>query len=249
MKKEKLLYAIGQINEDYITDAEPGKKTSNKPVWLKYVAVAACLALALGLGITLLTSGNGEIELPLSTGNICVKYIEKAPAASPKADLEWLTEEELFTKYETAIFSGTIAEIRNIQIDYNGSIDYGAIAKISVENVYRGDCICGETVSVLLPGPVNMKGVWVEDTETISAMREGMRGIFMPLQYDDESFRSQNGATLYLNDIADYGFLDGRRCAFLETDEGLVFAREAYDSIAAATTLGEVENYILDMIP
>lgn len=249
MKNEKLLYAIGQIDDDYITDAEPKEKKTNKSIWLKCGAVAACLALALGLGIPLLTGDNGEIELPSSTGNICVKYIDKAPVAFQKAELEWLTEEELFTKYETAIFSGTIVKIRNIQIDYNGSLEYGAIAKIRADKIYRGNCSAGETVSVLLPCSVDMKGMWVEDTGTVSTMRNGMRGIFMPFKYDDESYRSQNGATLYLKDIADYGFFDGWRCAFLETDEGLLFAREAYASIAAASTLEEVESYILDMIP
>lgn len=249
MKNEKLLNAIGQINDDYITDAKPREKKSSRAFWIKFGAIAACFAFTLGIGISMLMQDNENIKLSLSSENIRVEYIEEVSTISTQTDLEWLTEEEIFTKYETTIFSGTINEIRNIQIDYNGGFrDYRAIAKITIEDIYRGDLSSGDIVTVLLPCPVNMQGVWVEDTETVSAMREGMRGIFMPIQYDEESYRTENGATLFLQDIADYGFLDGWRYTFLQTDEGLVFAREAFSSIDTATTLGEVENYIIDMI-
>ncbi len=51
-----------------------------------------------------------------------------------------------------------------------------------------------------------------------------------------------------LKDVAGYGFADGRRYVFLETDTGLVFARDAYPTISSATTLQEVENYVLEMV-
>ena len=125
--------------------------------------------------------------------------------------------------------------------------NYRAIAEIEVETVYRGSCNAGDIVSVLLPSPV-MNGFWAEDTDTVSSMQAGMTGIFMPIVYDDTSVREQNGARLALKDIADYGFADGVRYAFLETQNGLVFSRSSYESISDATTLDEIENYILNMI-
>ena len=68
-------------------------------------------------------------------------------------------------------------------------------------------------------------------------MREGMRGIFMPIRYDADSIWQENGATLYLQKAAPYGFADGLRFAFLETDRGLVYARHAWPSFAGASTL------------
>ena len=56
------------------------------------------------------------------------------------------------------------------------------------------------------------------------------------------------GASLDKRDLADYDFVDGERYAFLETDSGLVFSRWAYASIADATTLDEVEEYIEKML-
>ena len=162
--------------------------------------------------------------------------------------LIYLTEEELFTYFDTAVFRGTVREIRNIELDFNGDSAYRAIAEIEVERVYRGPCEAGETVSVMLPCPIE-QGLWVEDTETVSAMREGMSGIFMPVVYDSENSRwEQNGAVLIKKDLVDYGFADGVRYAFLETELGLIFDRGAYESIADAQTIDEIEEYILDMI-
>ena len=153
-----------------------------------------------------------------------------------------LTEEELFTSCDTVIFRGRILNISNIEISFNGDKDYGAIAEIEVETVYRGSCDIGDKVSVLLPCPI-MEDYWVEDTDTVSVMQAGMTGISMPMIYTDTSMHLQNGAKLALKD-----FGDGERFAFLVTKNGLVFDRRSYESISDAATLDEIENYILNMI-
>ena len=80
-------------------------------------------------------------------------------------------------------------------------------------------------------------------------MKTGVTGIFMPVIYDDEnSIWEQNGARLDKRDIADYGFADDERFAFLETEDGLVFSFFSYGSIDDATTLDEVEDYIKAML-
>ena len=71
----------------------------------------------------------------------------------------------------------------------------------------------------------------------------------MPMIYNDEnSFFFFFGAKIDKRELADYGFADGERYAFLQTDDGLVFSREAYSSIANATTLDEIEEYIEAML-
>ena len=71
----------------------------------------------------------------------------------------------------------------------------------------------------------------------------------MPIFYNDEnSIWKQNNACLVKKDIAEYGFLDGLQYAFLETESGLVFSQETYESIADVTTLNEVEEYIQTML-
>jgi hypothetical protein len=90
--------------------------------------------------------------------------------------------------------------------------------------------------------------MWVEDTEVVSSMRAGMTGIFMPVKYDKTMYREENGARLYFQDIAEYGFLDGIRYAFLDSGRGLIFNRYAYKSISSASSLEQIEKYIAKMI-
>ncbi len=51
MKKENLYEAIGEINEDYINEAHKTVKKKSRPVWVKWVSMAACLSLIVMLGI------------------------------------------------------------------------------------------------------------------------------------------------------------------------------------------------------
>ena len=45
MKKEQLYEVLGDINENYVNDAHMTAKKSAYPIWLKWVAMAACLCL------------------------------------------------------------------------------------------------------------------------------------------------------------------------------------------------------------
>ena len=48
--------------------------------------------------------------------------------------------------------------------------------------------------------------------------------------------------------ILNANWIDGLQYAFLETESGLVFSKETYESIADVTTLNEVEEYIQTML-
>ena len=258
--------AMGEINGRYIDEAINYKKAGDvhavdKSVqWPEkrspkrkavkrrlIVAAAGCLAVAL-LIVLLIANGWGEpLALSDRSSNVTVRYTGN-PLIFQSGCLINLTEEELFTEFDTAIFKGTISEVRNIVVSFNGEKEYRAIAKIKVEKVYRGTCSEGDTVSVMRPCPVST-ALKVTSTTPVSAMKAGVTGIFMPVEYDDESaLWLENGARLDKRDIAGYGFADGERYAFLETDSGLVFARYAYGSIADADTLEEVEAYIEKML-
>lgn len=249
MKPEIISDAMGRIDDAIIeeTNGVRQNKKAKKRGWVKWAACAACLALVLAVGIPMMNNQQGQLKLSDNSVGVTVRYTDNALAVGGSPDLKYLTEDELFTYHDTVIFKGAVSEIKNIELDFNGTLEYRAVAKIKVEEVYRGPCAVGDTVSVLLPGPVS-EGVWVEDTETVSAMRAGSTGIFMPVIYDETSIWEQNGAKLAKKDIADCGFADGVRYAFVETANGLVFDRGSYASIAGAESLEEVENYILSKI-
>ncbi|MHB1155189.1 MAG: hypothetical protein ACYC00_23055, partial [Eubacteriales bacterium] len=180
-------------------------------------------------------------------GNISAKYVKKAPHVISLSDLVFLTEEEIFNNYNTSVFKGTVEEIRNIKIDFNGSAEYRAIAKIKIDKIYRGNETAGDIISVLIPCPID-SGTWVEDTDVISGIRVGTNGIFMPVKYDETSYREENGARVYWLDIAEYGFMDGMRFAFIKIENGMIFDRDAFMSVKTANSFDEIEEYIIEML-
>lgn len=240
--------ALGELDDKYISEAMTYRPKAKQRGWMRWAACAACVALVLAAAGRWNAARQNRFPLSDRSANVTVRYADPTEASfTSRYSLIYLTEEELFTRFDTAIFKGTVAEIDNIEVAFGESKSYRAIAEIEVETVYRGPCAAGERVSVLLPCPIT-SGIWVEDTGVISQLRTGVTGIFMPIIYDESSIWEQNGAVLALTDVADYGFADGMRYAFLETEGGLVFAHSAYESIAGAANLEEIEAYILEMI-
>lgn len=249
MNTKKFSDAMSQIDDKYIDETLNYKK-NKKITWIKFGAVAACFAVVFS-SIYLAWANTSKKQFILSDNsyNVTVKYINRVPFDNTSTSymLAYYTEEELLSD-NTDIFKGKILSVDNIVMDFNGEKLYRAIAQIKIEKVYRGSCDKGETVSVMLPCPIN-QNFWVEDTDIISAMKEGMTGIFMPTAYNEQnSILKYNNAVLVKKDIADYGFPDGMRYAFLETEDGLIFDRGSYETISDAKTLDEVEKYIKNMI-
>ncbi len=268
MKHRELFQAIGHIDDDLIIDAGTGELTdiitdyfldtgidaasdseaaqrTRKFIRRKLIPAAGFILIALVVTIASRISNHTDLIL---SGNISVRYIDKAPTFINSYSLaERLTEEELFYKYNTDVFLGTVKEIKNIEISFGSRKEYRAIAKIEINKVYRGDKKAGEVTAILLPSPINT-GVIVEDTEVISKIRVGENGIFMPVKYDKETVEEVNNEKLYLNELAEYGLMDGVRFAFLETENGLIFDRASYESVKAAASIQEIEDYVLKML-
>lgn len=179
---------------------------------------------------------------------VTVKYIKKVPDGITAADnLVSISESDLINKNSTYIFKGKIIKIQNISISFKNMKEYRAIVEIKIDKVYRGECGVGEKVKTLVPCAIG-KNIWAEDSDTLLKMEEGMTGIFMPYKFKDSSVYEANGKKLTLKDIADYGFLDGSRYAFLKGKDCLIFSRTDYPSASAAEKLEDIENYILSMI-
>ena len=51
MKEKRILNALEHVDKKYIEDAAPAKQKSKKTVWVRWVAVAACLCLAVGIAV------------------------------------------------------------------------------------------------------------------------------------------------------------------------------------------------------
>ena len=257
MKNTKLLRAIGGVDDELIESAAPKTKTAQrkKAMWLRWaIPAAACLVIAVAIVIPLLNSGGGDdFNLVLSNG-VTVNRVNNPPTIQSHADLMYLTEEELFSDWrgmERVVFDGVVKKVDNIVLRFGSewhNESYRAIAYIEVGEVYRGNIEPGTTVTVLLPAPVGNNNIWVEDTSVSTQMTVGTMGIFLPVRYNESSTWEENGNTLYLQELAEYGLLDGERHAFLEKQGELVFRRDAYPSVADATTMDEIRQYVMTML-
>ena len=257
MNKDELFETINNIDDTYIAEVTPGRlsntgRTKRPAHLVRWVAgIAACAAAFIFAVVLMHSSDHGRVPIELSDAskNVTVCYIESedVPSISGSASLVPLTEEEIFHKYNSAIFRGTVVSIRNIELNYNGWKEYQAIAEIRISQVYRGDCRTGDTLTVLLPCPI-MVGYHVSECNVAEAIRTGMEGIFMPVKYDNTYICTQNGATLQYKDLAEYGLFDGARWAFLSTDTGLLFDPYAFESLGTPETLDDIEQYIEKML-
>ena len=77
MKKERLLNAIGEIDDKLILDAKPEVKVKQRKVRHQWIAaLAACFVLALCLGVAIpFTAGNGEAGTVTMEINPGVEYV------------------------------------------------------------------------------------------------------------------------------------------------------------------------------
>ena len=240
---ERMLSAILERNRSVRNGTDKVNNMLKTKKWL--IPVVASLALLVAFSIPILHNMRSRIPLSGASSGVTVRYANlSGDAYQTSSVLIPLTEDELFTFFDTAIFGGTVVELNNIVVDCNGMKSYWCIAKIEVSKAYRGDINPGDTVSVRMDFPI-INTQSAEDMDTLSQLRVGMRGLFMPVIYDNTSMYEHNGATLALKDIADFGFADGVRFAFLETSNGLVFDRQSYETISNATTLDEIEEYVL----
>lgn len=248
MNRETLFESIGMLDEDILERSEKKMRNSGRII-ITLGTIAACLALIFTLALPSKNKPLENITMPAAFQSGIAKYIESPPSdlSFTKADLMWLSQEDIFNKWNTAIFSGTVTKLNNIVINFNGDKSYRAIAEIKVDKIYRGAIDKGDTVSLLLPCPIG-GGIRMTGTEIISQLTVGSTGIFMPIEYDGSAYWEQNGYALKLQDVAPFGLADGMRFAFIESKAGIVFARDMYPAISEAKTMEEIENYILGMI-
>ncbi|WP_214741806.1 hypothetical protein [Exiguobacterium sp. s48] len=242
MKNEQLLRLLGEVDDWYI---EESMMVERKPYQrLKW---GGGLLIVIAAGFMLFTSNVWNERIPLSTdstaNSVHIVDQSKVKPGISEENLNDMTEDELFSKWNPVVVRGAVSDIRHIEIDFNGETEYQSLIKIHVSNVYRGDVQVGQDL-IVRADAIEETGQ-ASHSSVISHVRQGMEGIFMPIPYDDEFVWEQNDATLRLKDIADYGFPDGERYLFLDTPNGLLFERGAYPSLQDLDSLDEVEHWMM----
>ncbi len=246
----------------YIDSKKNQKEGNMNKIGLKrgVYGTAAALIVVTAAFILITSSFNKKNLIPLkaSTGGVKVSYIHSGSIkpqgiSSDYSIAELLEDDKLIEKYNLSIFQGTVEKIENIKIDFGGESEYyRAIASIRVEESYRGEEMQGDIVNVLLPCPIyteeDKEKIFIEDTEVISQLKTGMKGIFLPKKYAPNDFWQEGGETLYLKDISDYGFMDGEQFVFLQGEERITYNKHTHSSLKDNPTMEDVKNYIKRII-
>ena len=186
------------------------------------------------------TGNSSVIQLSDASYGVTVS-VEEHPEEPmiPMLKLCEMTEQELVDSCDL-IVRGTVKSIRNIRLTADGVDVTRALVTITPTVVIKG--AASGDVTLLASCPID--GTFqIEDTETACAIRTGMEGIFMLQAYGQTELWELENAALRWKDIADYHFGDGRRYAFLNTNQGLLYAEWAYPSLQAGT-LDDVQAYL-----
>ena len=253
MKNERLLRVIGDVDERFIAEAAPGTKRRRAGAWVKWAA-AACACLAVCAAIVLPRLGKdtrlpGWIKLSKETTAKVELAEGELPQSGGKDLLVYYSEEEMFAMEDLYIFRGTITDLTNLRIDFNGEQEVFCVVTIRAEKVYQGDIPVGKPVRMLVTCPINPDGSpAAEDHGLIAQVKIGMEGIFMPMICDENAIWEENGATLTMSDVAQCVLGDGVRWVFLETDRGLSYLRPAYPGARGSATLDDIEEYVVRML-
>lgn len=253
MTADVLFEILGEADDAFIASAGRKMAVSRKKRYGIAVGIAACLVLGT-MGVRYLPALHTQAPysdcIPLSDASegVTAKYVETVPEQFACNDYGWesRTEKELFHSFDTVIFKGTVEKIEKIEVDFDGEKDYCAVIEISVVEVYRGNLQIGEQISALIQD--NFWYIACAQDLTLAQVEIGMTGIFMPYAFDDSDIWQRNDAILAEKDLADYGFPDSERFAFLDTKDGLVYAGFAYTSLKNAQTLSDVEDFVQFML-
>ena len=252
-KNEQLLRAMGDIDEQFIAESVPGPKKHRAGAWLRWAA-AACACMAVCAAIVLPRLGNnsrlpGWINLSKETTAKVELAEGELPENGAKNSLVYFSEEEMFAMEDIYIFRGTVTDITNLKIDFNGEQELFCVVTIRAEKVFQGDIPAGKTIRMLVCCPINPDGrAAAEDHGVIAQVKVGMEGIFMPMICDESAVWEENGATLTMLDVAQCVLGDGVRWVFLGTDRGLSYLQPAYPGAKGSATLDDIEAYVVRML-
>ena len=213
------------------------------------IFVIVIIAVIIGAMIYFYSNGNNNtIELKKSDGGIEVSYVDGTYKNESKSNLAEIKQDKIWNDDKYCIVEGTVEKANNIEIRIDDKKMYNAIIEIKVESDIKGKIKEGSTISVLSGCATMKEEIYQEDSYINSQIEEGDRGIFIIHKYGIDDTLELNQKILYLSELADYGFEDAERFAFIEKNGNILFSSNFYRDLKDNAKLDEVKSYIEDKI-
>lgn len=247
MRGDEFLEKMELVDPPLVEAADAAPKKSRITI-KKLIAVAACLCLVAVAAVLLSQPDKVRLSDASTVTAIYGFDTEEIPWPDKKVHYEWYDEDELFSGDDLYVFRGTVTELRDITLDYNGYKKGECIATVKIEKVYKGDIKAGDEITIELPFPICVDENYVKEPNLIRNIKVGTEGIFTPRAWGENMYTENNGAVLMNRDIADCALGDGFRGVFLDTGEWLVYWKDAYPGAKGAETLDDIEEYVINML-
>lgn len=213
------------------------------------IFVIVIIAVIIGAMIYFYSNGNNNtIELKKSDGGIEVSYVDGNYKNESKSNLAEIKQDKIWNDDKYCIVEGIVEKANNIEIRIDDKKMYNAIIEIKVESDIKGKIKEGSTISVLSGCATMKEEIYQEDSYINSQIEEGDRGIFIIHKYGIDDTLELNQKILYLSELADYGFEDAERFAFIEKNGNTLFSSNFYKDLKDNAKLDEVKSYIEDKI-
>ena len=213
------------------------------------IFVIVIIAVSIGAMIYFYSKGNNNtIELKKSAGGIEVSYVDGNYKNESKSNLAEIRQDKIWNDDKYCIVEGTVEKANNIEIRIDDKKMYNAIIEIKVESGIKGKIKEGSTISVLSGCATMKEEIYQEDSYINSQIEEGDRGIFIIHKYGIDDTLELNQKILYLSELADYGFEDAERFAFIEKNGNTLFSSNFYKDLKDNAKLDEVKSYREDKI-
>lgn len=165
---------------------------------------------------------------------------------SSSACLAWVEPEELLAM-DTAVFRGTVRDIRYAEITSGSYQAFYTVVTVEVTDCVRGGLGAGDIYNILYTGVPGYHSTSISGD--LNKLEIGSDAVFMPYWSSPEAgWMTEDGFFAYI-DLAELYFDEGIRFLFLDTGDGLSFDRAAYADIADAETLDEVMDYLREHVP
>ena len=162
------------------------------------------------------------------------------------SSLVWLEPEEIFVR-DTAIFRGTVLNLRYFEVTAGGETRYYTVASVEVTDCVRGELAAGDIYGVLYLGAAGRMSTSISGN--LERLEVGSDAVFMPYIAAADTGWSSGADYFCYADLAELYFEEGIRFLFLDTGDGLSFERNVYADIADAETLDEVMDYLRENVP
>ena len=213
------------------------------------IFVIVIISVIIGVMIYFYSNGNNNtIELKKSDGGIEVSYVDGNYKNESKSNLAEIKQDKIWNDDKYCIVEGTVEKANNIEIRIDDKKMYNAIIEIKVESDIKGKIKEGSTISVLSGCATMKEEIYQEDSYINSQIEGGDRGIFIIHKYGIDDTLELNQKILYLSELADYGFEDAERFAFIEKNGNTLFSSNFYKDLKDNAKLDEVKSYIEDKI-